>query len=759
MYADRGRPVISGGTLLTDNGLPLRGESLFLGQWADGSTFNEAWWRELRDDYHLNAMRLLMFRPPQQNNPNCGPSTGCEDLDQIVGGQTVLERMDEVVDIAGALGMYIIVDYHPVGGHDAGDAMAWWSQVAPRYQNRTHVIYEACNEPVAWSPQVYGPADVQFVEDSFSLIRGLAPDTPIILWSFANATTAMRSKVEEGTAINYSNALVGYHPYGSYSQSGVANTMSAFPVMNTEVGGSESNFNSQAFIDQVADCEALGVSWILLAGTISPLGPFYPGWQYGFTESEVYWAPDPLAVDQSTGPGPDPDPDPDPAPDDIPTTPTDPDLMLYWPFDEDSGSVIYDYSGYQKHGVRIGGAWSTGIRDGALSLNSGAFGLKSHPELGAQFPTTTSTQNFTVASWVKLDSLNARQPIISRQGDQQRGFLFMVEDNNRPTLQVWRNGSNSTDISAADPLTANTWYHLAATYEYIGANNSRVRLYVDGELVASSDAVVGPVASNSTDFEVGRYYWSNAYSVAMDGALDDLYVYRKVLSQSEIEDLRFGQRTILHWGFDFTLGSLVPDLSDFANDGTRVGAKLTSGLGSPAFKFNGQDSYVYRESNQLGGGLDGPQGLSSFTISAVIRTSSVGERNPIVSKQANQQRGFLFAVGEDNRLAFQLWNPNNELSEVRTPDILFPFFWYHVAVTYEYLGDGDSICRLYVNGLEVDSNESAVGPINPNDSNFEVGRYNWSPTYIRHYSGIIDEVKVINRALSPAQIVELATPN
>jgi hypothetical protein len=175
------------------------------------------------------------------------------------------------------MGMYVIIDYHPVGGHDRDDAIAWWTVIAPRYRDRTHVLYELANEPVAWQPADYGAADVAFEEELYQLIRSSAPDTHIIVWTFANAAGPMLDVVGQGSSISYENASVGYHPY-DYSESDVLALRAAYPVINTEIG--------EERVAKTAEAEAIGVSWVWLNGAATH------GLSGDFTPADVYWPAD-----------------------------------------------------------------------------------------------------------------------------------------------------------------------------------------------------------------------------------------------------------------------------------------------------------------------------------------------------------------------------------------------------------------------------------------------------------------------------------
>ena len=76
--------------------------------------------------------------------------------------------------------------------------------------------------------------------------------------------------------------------------------------------------------------------------------------------------------------------------------------------------------------------------------------------------------------------------------------------------------------------------------------------------------------------------------------------------------------------------------------------------------------------------------------------------------------------------------------------------WTHVALTYN-----GSQLRLYVNGVQVASG-AASGAIQSSTSPLWIGG---NQPYGEYFKGLIDDVRVYNRALTPAEIqTDMTTP-
>lgn len=200
-----------------------------------------------------------------------------------------------------------------------------------------------------------------------------------------------------------------------------------------------------------------------------------------------------------------------------------------------------------------------------------------------------------------------------------------------------------------------------------------------------------------------------------------------------------------HWTFDEGAGSVAYDHSGNGNDATLHGPTWVPGASGSALSFDGLDDYAQAVT------INAPR----ITVAAWVNVSQFFEDDAgraIVSNghyytdqgymlyeatSLPYNRGQAFITTSDGRFAIdaaqQLLNVNE---------------WYHLAMTY----DGTTF-SLYVNGVP-DTTIPASGEINPASQALLLGATYW-PTGAK-FAGILDEVRVYDRALSPEGVAELA---
>jgi len=268
--AEPGRPKIVSNSLVASDGQKLRGDTLFL---TDTTRNNRG------DEFTLTVQAWSETARLGFNVRRLWASGGTEPTDAAK-----LEKLDQCVELAAQAGQYIIIVYGPPDKKPFGSKhhKEFWRIVAPRYKERTHVIYELSNEPPdAWPISAEESDTVTGGIPMAKGVRELAPDTPMILFSndqnpravayYQKFETGYQAKY--GSAWSWSNALVGFHGYYNATAAQMQAVKDQWPCLNTEVptyyrGDGERTAYGQLVYsveenwDQIVRLEQLGIAWI-----------------------------------------------------------------------------------------------------------------------------------------------------------------------------------------------------------------------------------------------------------------------------------------------------------------------------------------------------------------------------------------------------------------------------------------------------------------------------------------------------------------
>ncbi len=151
-------------------------------------------------------------------------------------------------------------------------------------------------------------------------------------------------------------------------------------------------------------------------------------------------------------------------------------------------------------------------------------------------------------------------------------------------------------------------------------------------------------------------------------------------------------------------------------------------------------------------GTKGVTGLAPRTVAAWIKTSTTGE--VVTWGTASAGEKWVFRVqdtnGQDGAIRVEVGGGYIVGKTDVRDDV-----WHHVAAVLEE-GDSDvSDVKLYVDGVE-ETPYSAVSPETINTASgadVKIGVFSGSN---RYFNGLIDDVRIYNRALSPEESAALA---
>ena len=195
-------------------------------------------------------------------------------------------------------------------------------------------------------------------------------------------------------------------------------------------------------------------------------------------------------------------------------------LQAGFPLNEGSGTTAQDISANANNATLSRTSWAAGRFGNGLSFN----GSSSYASAGARsIPAPNATQT---VSWFYLVSSNSNsaQVMIRLSNTTRSAELNFGIRNSR--FGVW-NQNSAWIVSAARPA-AGLWHHVA--YTFTGTTHS---LFVDGVLAATSTVAAGTTPISIVEF--GRGARSRNY---FSGRLDDIRIYNRLLSTSEIGSVR-----------------------------------------------------------------------------------------------------------------------------------------------------------------------------------------------------------------------------
>jgi Concanavalin A-like lectin/glucanases superfamily len=228
------------------------------------------------------------------------------------------------------------------------------------------------------------------------------------------------------------------------------------------------------------------------------------------------------------------------------------------------------------------------------------------------------------------------------------------------------------------------------------------------------------------------------YQVRAADAAGNLSPYSSVAAATTLDTQAIPPGLVGAWGFNEGTGTTAADASGHGNQGTLTSTTWsTQGRFGNALSFNGSSSLV-RVADSASLDLS-----SAMTLSAWIRpTVNQSGWRTILQRQTDAY--FLNASNDSGALRPAGGGTfGGNTSFVSGPTANPVNAWTHVALTY----DGTTK-RLFVNGTQVAS-AATTGTIEATDNPLWIGGNN---PYGEYFNGLIDEVRVYNRALTQTDI-------
>jgi hypothetical protein len=202
---------------------------------------------------------------------------------------------------------------------------------------------------------------------------------------------------------------------------------------------------------------------------------------------------------------------------------------------------------------------------------------------------------------------------------------------------------------------------------------------------------------------------------------------------------------VAHWSFDEGSGTSAADRSGNGHAGTvQYGATWAAGaqckLGA-CVQLDGSDDYV-RVTDTASLKLTG-----DVTVSAWIKPTAVGTERTVVSKRYEYELGAITAAAP-HPLKWTHKAAGGAVVSGQLTTSTDPDRWHHVVLVRD--GTAREV-RGYEDGT-LNATGAYSAPPATSTYNLNIGR---NPGGGQHFKGLVDEVRIYNRTLSPAEVQEL----
>ena len=205
-------------------------------------------------------------------------------------------------------------------------------------------------------------------------------------------------------------------------------------------------------------------------------------------------------------------------------------LAGWWPMDENAGPVTADATGGGAEGRLLGAQWVPGRLGSALAF---------HGREAVEMAGLGSFETMSIALWVKADATpNQWSPLVFVDQWKPRAVHFSLLASGAPNVALFADDGRHVHQSAAGSVGLGRWHHVALLLDTRAGGSTR--FYLDGRLDRELDShVEHPLVLDA--FRLGAYKpWQRQAGANFQGALDDVRIYRGLLSDGQIADLAAG---------------------------------------------------------------------------------------------------------------------------------------------------------------------------------------------------------------------------
>lgn len=210
-------------------------------------------------------------------------------------------------------------------------------------------------------------------------------------------------------------------------------------------------------------------------------------------------------------------------------------LLLHTNLDNATGTTSFtsnDLEAYEATVTNTSFMGNAGVLNTALGFD----GTNDYVDFDDPPGDTLDPAYITVSCWVNPDNFAATQYVISKSrdvaGTEQTGYSMILLSTGQVRADFWSSVDNGRkNVDSAGTINTGTWSHIAMTYD-----GSELKVYINGS-EENSSSITGTIASGNRKLVFGSLAFGPPNHFRYDGLLDDVFIYDRALSASEVNML------------------------------------------------------------------------------------------------------------------------------------------------------------------------------------------------------------------------------
>ncbi|MDP6575217.1 MAG: SdrD B-like domain-containing protein, partial [Candidatus Peribacteraceae bacterium] len=340
------------------------------------------------------------------------------------------------------------------------------------------------------------------------------------------------------------------------------------------------------------------------------------------------------------------------------------------------------------------------------------------------------------------------------------GNILAIGSNAPGTPPITHEGSIDDVRIYNRALSAKEVGNLAAG-KYADGDNSTATITLGASLEVKNDFYIqsGILSAGSNAITISgswlgysgvNNFTAGTSTVTFDGSASQA-AQKQITGSGSFNNVTFDNGLVGYWKFDEGGGTVARDSSANGNDGTltnmdgddwvdvKAGTGTTNFYNAYALDFDGTNDFV-------DAGNQSVYEIQTFAISTWFKTSTSGFRY-FASEYESDANSWYIRINSNNTATFHAAGKKATSSATVNDGV-----WHHAVGVKDAVND---YTKLYLDGSEVGTNTES--PLTFDSTTFKIGILTTGP--LGPFDGLIDDVRMYNRALSASEVANLNSGN